>query len=316
MNSLSFNLAAAGFAVTLAAAMLRLRESRRQQWPFAAALVTAAIAIASITLNHSTLRVPSEALERAEMLVGFAIGPLLLLYARRSTPLVHFLPAAIAFAFIPPIELMLLHQFTYTGLTAFVAFREEEMLWPRRLVIAFGCVHVAQIIRFTFHDVAALRNIVPITLSLGIMALALVRFAPPSVKYRKAPLPAERPELFLQLDASMREQRLYLDPSLSLQSFAQRTGVSPHHVSRALSASGSSFYEYVNRFRIAEACARLEDPASERITVDALAEAAGFSSRSSFYAAFRKAMGMTPTEYRRRTLSNPAETDKVAATAL
>ncbi|HJQ36018.1 MAG TPA: AraC family transcriptional regulator, partial [Thermoanaerobaculia bacterium] len=237
--------------------------------------------------------------------------PLLLLYARRSTPLVHFLPAAIAFALVPPIELMLVHQFTYTGLTAFVAFREDEMLWPRRLVIAFACVHAAQLIRYGFHDVAALRNIVPITLSLGIMALALVRFAPPSVKYRKAPLPAETTTL---LDVSMREQRLYLDPALSLQTFAQRAGVSPHHVSRALSESGSSFYEYVNRFRVAEACARLDDPASELITVDALAEGAGFSSRSSFYAAFRKAMGMTPTEYRKRTLSEPAETDKVART--
>lgn len=313
MNSVSFNLAAAGFAVTLAAAMLRLRESREEQWPFAAALVTAAIAIASITLSHSTLLVPTELLERAEGLVGFAIGPLLLLYARRSTSLAHFIPAGIAFVLMPPVQLMLLQQFTYTGLTAFVAFREEPV-WPRRLVIAFAFVHVAQLIRLFFHDVAALRNIVPITLSLGILALAVARFAPPSVKYRKAPLPAGPPEMLRQLDARMNDDRLYLDPSLSLQSFAQRIGLSPHHVSRALSESGSSFYEYVNRFRVAEACARLADPASERITVDALAEASGFSSRSSFYAAFRKAMGMTPTEYRRTRLSDPAGTDKLAQT--
>ena len=132
------------------------------------------------------------------------------MYARRSTSPAHFLPAAIAFFIVPPIELMLLQQFTYTGLTAFVAFREEPV-WPRRLVIVFAFVHAAQLIRFAFHDVAALRNIVPITLSVGILALALVRFAPPSVKYGKAPLPAGALEsIRVQMD-SLSEKMMHGD---------------------------------------------------------------------------------------------------------
>src|SRR5688500_5363755 len=97
MTSTSFNLAAAGFGLALAAAIIRSRASLREQWPFAAAIVTAAVAISTITLSHAPLSMPVELLERVETVAGFAIGPLLLLYVRRakSAPL-HFIPALLA----------------------------------------------------------------------------------------------------------------------------------------------------------------------------------------------------------------------------
>lgn len=319
---MTFNLAAAGFGIALAAAIVRSRASRREQWPFAAALVTAAVAIITITLSHTRLPMPFDLLERIENIAGFVVGPLLLLYARQqrqaeSLPL-HFIPALAAVFVDVPIQLVMLHQFTYTGLSANIVFRGDRAstLWPRRLVTLFVFVHASQLTRLLFHDVAALRNIVPLTLSLGVLALAVAGFGPivaPSVKYRNAPLPPDADDLVRQLQECMNGERMYLDPALSLQTFAQRAGIPPHRVSQILNQNaGTSFYEYVNQLRVRDACTRLADPEWERRTIDALAEASGFPSRSSFYAAFRKSMGMTPTEYRKARMSSPNGMDKLA----
>lgn len=306
MTSTTFTLAISGFGAILAGMIAR----RRDHVMFAAALMAAAIASAAIAVQHSRLVGSTELLERIEFAVSLAAGPLLWLYARqcagkpfRRELLAHFLPAAAAFAMPPLIELVMLQQFAYTAASTTIAWRTREQraaVWLRRTVAMFLLAHAAQIVRLSFRHVPELRNVVPITLSLGVLTLALTGFRSalgPSVKYRNAPLP-DVSDAFERLEALMRAERLYRDASLSPATLAQRAGLTAHQLSQLLNQHRSTtFRDYVNRFRIADACELLRDPANDRLTVDALAETSGFSSRSTFYAAFRKETGVTPSGY-------------------
>jgi AraC-like DNA-binding protein len=60
-----------------------------------------------------------------------------------------------------------------------------------------------------------------------------------------------------------------------------------------------SFYDFVNGYRVREVQQRLVGPDGARYTYLALALEAGFASKSTFNAAFKKLTGVTPSDYRR-----------------
>ena len=62
---------------------------------------------------------------------------------------------------------------------------------------------------------------------------------------------------------------------------------------------GASFFEYVNQLRIEEAKRLLTETTRSDLHVIEAAYMVGFNNKVSFNTAFKKATGMTPTEYRR-----------------
>ncbi len=63
---------------------------------------------------------------------------------------------------------------------------------------------------------------------------------------------------------------------------------------------GKSFKTYLNEYRIAEACRRLVDQDNYgNFTIRAIHQELGFKTAASFVAAFRKVIGMTPSEYKK-----------------
>lgn len=99
-----------------------------------------------------------------------------------------------------------------------------------------------------------------------------------------------------RLDARMQQDRLWRDPFLNLSGLAHKAGVKPNAISQALNTHLSrNFFDYVNGWRINEACERLRDSDDSVIGVS---ETVGFNSKSTFNAAFKKATGQTPTQYR------------------
>ncbi|MEL6322939.1 MAG: helix-turn-helix domain-containing protein [Pseudomonadota bacterium] len=100
-----------------------------------------------------------------------------------------------------------------------------------------------------------------------------------------------------RLHAAMRENRLYRDPLLNLSGLSRQARVPEHTISQVLNQHlGLSFYDFVNQYRIDEARKLL---ASETSTVLDIALDVGYNSKSTFYTAFRKVVGQTPTEFRR-----------------
>lgn len=119
-------------------------------------------------------------------------------------------------------------------------------------------------------------------------------FAP---KYEKSALTDEDMVRIAQkIDKAMRESKLHLDPNLSLKVLSKSVSVPPNYVSQTLNAHiGESFFDFINRWRIGEAKSLLSDSVETvlNITYDV-----GFNSRSSFYKAFKKETGQTPSAYR------------------
>lgn len=120
-------------------------------------------------------------------------------------------------------------------------------------------------------------------------------------KYRNSGLTHEASRSLLQnLQLLMREERAYHDPDISLDKLATRLNASKHHVSQVINEQlGTSFFEYINQLRVEEAKQLLAETTRSDFHVIEIAYAVGFNNKVSFNAAFKKATGLTPTEYRR-----------------
>ncbi|MCB1925855.1 MAG: AraC family transcriptional regulator [Gammaproteobacteria bacterium] len=100
-----------------------------------------------------------------------------------------------------------------------------------------------------------------------------------------------------RLASLMREHKPYRDPALDLRGLAQRVGLSAHQLSELVNSRlGKGVSRYIRDYRVADAQALLLEKPS--LSVLAVGLEVGFSSQSSFYAAFRESLGMTPGKYR------------------
>lgn len=95
----------------------------------------------------------------------------------------------------------------------------------------------------------------------------------------------------------MENERMFLNPKLTLTEVATAIGTNRTYLSEYLNNDLRlmTFYEYVNGFRIKEACALLSS--DERRTLMEIAELSGFNSLSTFNRAFVKSIGETPARY-------------------
>lgn len=96
----------------------------------------------------------------------------------------------------------------------------------------------------------------------------------------------------------MRNQKLYLQPDISLTKLSQALNTSPNYVSQTLNESlGYNFFDYINKWRITEALPLILE--GKKSVLD-IAMEVGFNARSSFYTAFKQHTGVTPGEYRKQ----------------
>lgn len=96
-------------------------------------------------------------------------------------------------------------------------------------------------------------------------------------------------------------EALYFEPALTIGQVAKRSGYPEYLVSAVINRRlGGSFWDYINRLRIEAARVRLADTNDTRTILD-IAYACGFTSKSTFNAAFKKQVGETPSTYRKVT---------------
>jgi len=108
--------------------------------------------------------------------------------------------------------------------------------------------------------------------------------------------PVEDAVLEAKIAKLMNEQKLYLKPGLKISDVALAVGSNRTYVSAAINrAKGMSFSDYVNSRRIEYAKQRLLEEGDTAIT--SMAETAGFASFPSFYRAFVKFTGKSPTAW-------------------
>jgi len=124
-----------------------------------------------------------------------------------------------------------------------------------------------------------------------------------AAKYRNSALTTDHAErIAAKIERAMARDLMYRDPNLSLWDLAQHIGATSNYVSQTLNETlGESFFDYVNRWRIKDALDRMN---TSQETILILAYDVGFNSRSSFYKAFKRETGMTPSQFRRRGKSD------------
>jgi len=112
-----------------------------------------------------------------------------------------------------------------------------------------------------------------------------------------------RANLFEVVKNQVESELLYQNSELTLASLAELTGVGIHHLSEVINQhDGRNFNQFINEYRVNDVCVRLKNDTKSNV-LD-LAMEAGFSSKSTFNAMFKKVTGMTPTQYRKKILSN------------
>lgn len=100
------------------------------------------------------------------------------------------------------------------------------------------------------------------------------------------------------LERIFSEKELYLNPTLNINELAHLLGTNRTYISNYLNRHlHTTFYEYVNQWRIRRAKDMLEHT---DLTLDQIAGKSGFNSQSSFRRYFTAATGTTPSTYRKR----------------
>lgn len=141
-------------------------------------------------------------------------------------------------------------------------------------------------------------------LNLGLIVFLLYRGAPkpyPSVRSpgreKKAPLDETLVE---RVEHAMATDKAYLNPQLTLERFAAMIHCTPRDVSMAINSGfHQNFHEFVSSYRIEEVKRNLRSTQYKNWTIADIAQAAGFNSKATFHRFFKKAVGTTPSEYRK-----------------
>lgn len=237
--------------------------------------------------------------------------------SRVSISKVYYVPALLFFLvalalgrnFIlgPAINVLVVLQFAYTVLTTRVFISQSRGLasWPRHLLVllvGLWVLHLFQFSRMLLPGVGWLFDIVPLVGAAIFVALTVLVLTDPqalrSLSHAGIEIPVTR-DAANAVEAFMSAERPHLDPHLSVARLAAAVGLAPRELSRVIGDSpDGSFYNFVNRFRVDEARQLLADPAEARTSVEAIGLMAGFRSRSTFYAAFKRETGVTPAQYR------------------
>lgn len=125
----------------------------------------------------------------------------------------------------------------------------------------------------------------------------------PAPEPKPAAAPADDPRfpaVEARLAQLMAQEQLYREPALTIGQLARRSGYPEYLVSEVINRRCEGpFWDYINRQRVEAARACLADPGDTRTILD-IAYACGYTSKSTFNAAFKRQLGQTPSAYRQR----------------
>ncbi len=110
--------------------------------------------------------------------------------------------------------------------------------------------------------------------------------------------PSDRDSVIFLEDIMLREKFFLLpNQDLIIMSLAQASSLSVHKCSRLINVIHHiSFPDWVNKFRVDYFIQSFSEKCATK-TIDAIALESGFSSRTTFYRAFKKEIGIMPSDY-------------------
>lgn len=117
-------------------------------------------------------------------------------------------------------------------------------------------------------------------------------------KYKNKSIDKEIVNLIEQKLSIIVEKELFLDPNFTLEIAAKELQVTKHLLSQYINENlGKSFSNLIKEHRIEKAKQLLQTESN--FTIEGLGYDSGFSSKSTFFTAFKKITGFTPAEYQK-----------------
>lgn len=261
------------------------------------------------------------------------IGPLYYLYVVSCVEehfkfhnkyLLHFLPSLAGIAFglwieeshlqtLPKVIFLFLfltyylHYLTYILRGFSKTFRRKKTnytTWLKAMFAGLFVIWIAYVLNLFEEQVPyvigpVLYSIVAYSLSiLAIKGGYLNRIG--HTKYKTTSISEEQVStLYEKVSQLIVEEKLFLNPELTLKSLSQRLNVSTQILSMVINQkSETNFNSFINQYRIEEAIERFKNEKNNNLTIAAIAFETGFNSLSSFNSAFKKQVGETPKNYR------------------
>lgn len=106
------------------------------------------------------------------------------------------------------------------------------------------------------------------------------------------------PELLARIISVMESDPSIFNPDFSIDMLAHLCGEKTKAVSVTLNAAlDKNFNTLLNEYRVREMCRLLDEPNASSLTIEGVAQQAGYRSRSTYIAAFKRLTGLTPSEY-------------------
>lgn len=112
----------------------------------------------------------------------------------------------------------------------------------------------------------------------------------------KNSLDNEVKEIASKLEDFLNQKKLYINPDLTLALLSEELNINSRKVSLAINTVfAKNFYDYINEKRVELSKELLIE--RKEIAIEGIGYESGFSSRASFYRAFKKHTGQTPSQY-------------------
>jgi AraC-like DNA-binding protein len=104
---------------------------------------------------------------------------------------------------------------------------------------------------------------------------------------------------FQKLELLCKDEHIYTDSTLNREKVAEKLGISAGYVSQIVNTiTGDNFAHYINQYRVEAVKEMISDPEYENYTLLTMGLESGFTSKTTFYNAFKKVTGQTPNEYK------------------
>jgi AraC-like DNA-binding protein len=111
-------------------------------------------------------------------------------------------------------------------------------------------------------------------------------------------------QLMEQLQKLLQDEYLYRDPLITIDKVALRLKINRSYLSRAINnCMGKNFNAFINEYRIKESILLMSD-ASQKFSFEGLAYEVGFNDRKTFYTAFCKVTGLSPSSFKNNLQKN------------
>lgn len=218
--------------------------------------------------------------------------------------------------------LLLIRNHRQRLMQSFSKIENLDLNWLRLLIIAALVVYAINVMLFNLNSIfnfATYRDLILVTYSIGSVYILFLGYfglqqgnifisnLPPTAKpaatanEQLSANPPQKPEhlsFINKLTHFMEARQPYLDPELTLAKLSDMLKVKPDFLSEVINTKlNQNFFDFVNKYRIEEFKIQRLKESNRHLSILGLAYDCGFNSKASFYRAFKKFEGISPTAY-------------------